>query len=156
MGVADVVSGPAATVVLKTNANELQARFSPDGRWIAYTSDESGVPEVYVRRFPGGEGKWRVSTNGGAQAMWRGDGKELFYLAADGRLMAVDVTAETSRLTTGPPRVLFDTGIRGLFVDRRNHYVVTRDGQRFLFNLTAEDDMLAPITVVLNWDSDSR
>ena len=151
-----VPRGQAPQVFLKTNANELQGRFSPDGRWMAYTSDESGVPEVYVRRFPGGEGKWRVSINGGAQAQWRGDGKELFYLAADGKLMASDVIADDSRFATRPPNALFDTRIRGLFVERRNHYVVTRDGQRFLFNLTAEGDVLAPITVVLNWDSDQR
>ena len=147
--------GPAQPF-LKTNANELQGRFSPDGRWIAYTSDESGVPEIYVRRFPGGEGKWRVSIDGGAQAQWRGDGKELFYLAADGKLMASTVTSDTAPLTTSPPRALFDTGIRGLFVERRNHYVVTGDGQRFLFNLTDEDDVAAPITVVLNWDSNPQ
>ena len=141
---------------LRTNANELQGRFSPDGRWMAYTSDESGVPEIYVRRFPGGEGKWRVSTNGGAQAQWRGDGKELFYLAADGRLMAASVTVDAATFATEAPHALFDTGIRGLFIDRRNHYVVTKDGQRFLFNLTGEDDVLAPITVVMNWDPLAR
>lgn len=137
---------------VNTNANEIQARFSPDGRWVAYTSDESGVPEVYVRRFPGGEGTWRVSTDGGAQAQWRGDGKELFFLAADGQLMAADITSNQTTFVTAPAHALFDTGIRGLFVDRRNHYVATKDGQRFLFNLTPEEDVAAPITVVLNWD----
>jgi eukaryotic-like serine/threonine-protein kinase len=136
---------------LRTNANEIQGRFSPDLRWIAYTSDESGVPEVYVRRYPGGENLWRVSTNGGAQPQWRRDGKEIFYLAADGKLMAADVRVSASGFATDPARPLFDTGIKGLFVDRRNHYVVTRDGQRFLLNVTAEDDNLAPITVVMNW-----
>jgi Tol biopolymer transport system component len=122
-------------------------------RWIAYTADESGAPEVYVRRFPGGGAKWHVSTNGGAQARWRRDGKELFFLAPDGRMMAVDVTANASTFETGTPRVLFDTGIRTSFAGRRNHYVVTRDGQRFLVNISAEDENSAPITVVLNWDA---
>ena len=139
---------------LQTKANELQAVFSPDMRWIAYTSDESGGPEVYVRRFPDAEGSWRVSTKGGAQPFWRRDGRELFYLAPDGRLMVADVKTTAPSLETGSPRALFDTGVRGLFLDRRNHYVVTRDGQRFLVNVTAEDDNLAPITVVMNWRQD--
>ena len=105
-------------------------------RWVAYTSDESGAPEVYVRRFPEGDNAWRVSTQGGAQPQWRQDGKELFYLAPDGKLMAADVTATASSLTTGSPIPLFHTGIHGLFLDRRNHFVVTRDGQRFLVNVT--------------------
>ena len=138
---------------LATSANEIQGAFAPDGRWVAYTSDESGSPQIYVRRFPSGDGAWRVSTDGGAQAMWRRDGRELFYLAPDGRLMVADVRASTTSFETGGPRALFDTGVRGLFLDRRNHYVVTRDGQRFLVNVTAEDDSIAPITVILNWEA---
>ena len=86
---------------LATNADESQGRFSPDVKWMAYTSNESGVPEVYVRHYPGGEGAWRVSTNGGAQPQWRRDGKELFYLAADGNLMAADVKISGSTFETG-------------------------------------------------------
>jgi eukaryotic-like serine/threonine-protein kinase len=138
---------------LETPANETQGQFSPDARWIAYTSNESGAYEVYVRRFPGAGGKWQVSTNGGAQPRWRRDGKELFYLAPDGRLMAADVKATNTRFETGTPRVLFNTGITASFVDRRNQYVVTRDGQRFLVNISAEDENSAPITVVLNWQA---
>jgi hypothetical protein len=95
-----------------------------------------------------------------AQAAWARsigrDGKELFFIAADGRLMAAPVTASGSTFETAPPQPLFDTGVRGLFVDRRNHYVVTRDGQRFLVIVTPVDDITAPITVVLNWDSALR
>jgi len=137
----------------ETPSNELQGQFSPDVRWIAYTSDESGTPEVYVRRFPGADGKWQVSTHGGAQPQWRRDGKELFYLAPDGKLMAAGVTASASTFETGTPRPLFNTGITTGFVDRRNQYVVTPDGQRFLVNISAEDENSAPITVVLNWDA---
>jgi Tol biopolymer transport system component len=137
---------------LETAANEQQGQFSPDGSWMAYTSDESGTHEIYVRRYPGGDGKWQVSSHGGAQARWRRDGKELFYLAPDGRLMATDVTTVGSRLQTGAPHVLFNTGITASFVDRRNQYVVTRDGQRFLVNSSVEDENSAPITVVLNWN----
>ena len=94
-----------------------------------------------------------MSTRGGAQGQWRGDGKELFYLAPDGNLMAVAVAASAGSIETGIPRALFATGITGSFVDRRNQYVVTRDGQRFLVNISEEDLNSAPITVVLNWDA---
>ena len=137
--------------LVASSAQELQGQFSPDSRWIAYTSDESGAPEVYIRRFPDGGGKWQVSTRGGAQPRWRRDGKELFYLALDGRLMAVMVGGTGNVIETGAPRELFNTGITGSFLDRRNHYVVTRDGQRFLVNISVEDENSAPITVDLNW-----
>ena len=153
LGVLRAAPGQKLQPFLATAANETQGQFSPDMQWIAYTSNESGSHEVYVRRYPSANDKWRVSTRGGAQAQWRRDGKELFYLAPDGRLMAAAVTPAAGRLETGPPRALFNTGITGSFVERRNHYVVTRDGQRFLVNLSAEDENSAPITVVLNWTS---
>ena len=130
--------------------------FSPDVRWLAYTSNESGSPEVYVRGFPEAGARRQVSVRGGAQARWRRDGKELFYLGLDGRLMAVSVNATPAGIETGPPRPLFDTGIRGGFLDRRNQYLVTKDGQRFLVNLSAEDENSAPITIVMNWDAARR
>ncbi len=148
------VDAPSQGVpLLTTSADERQARLSPDMRWMAYSSNESGRHEVYVRRFPGGEGKWQVSTDGGAQPEWRRDGRELFYLAPDGTLKAATVTRADTVFATGPPQRLFDTGIRASFVDRRNQYVVTRDGQRFLVNVSAEDENSAPITVVLNWQA---
>jgi Tol biopolymer transport system component len=141
------------TPLLTTSASERHARLSPDMRWMAYASNESGRHEVYVRRFPGGEGKWQVSTDGGAQPEWRRDGRELFYLAPDGTLRAATVTRADTVFTTDPPLRLFDTGIRASFLDRRNQYSVTRDGQRFLVNVSAEDENSAPITVVLNWQA---
>jgi len=140
---------------LSSPAKETQGQFSPDGRWIAYTSDESGSPEVYVRRFPDTGVKTQISTHGGTQGRWRHDGKELFYLALDGRLMAVDIKSSAS-LEAGPPRALFLTGITGSFFDRFNQYVVTRDGRRFLINRSAEDENSAPITVLMNWDAVRR
>jgi Tol biopolymer transport system component len=137
---------------LDSPASEHQGQFSPDVKWIAYTSDESGSPEVYVRRFGEPGAKRQVSTRGGAQARWRRDGRELFYLAPDGRLMAADVIASSDSIDIGAPRALFGTGITGGFVDRFNQYLVTRDGQRFLVNRSAEDENPAPITVVMNWD----
>jgi serine/threonine protein kinase/Tol biopolymer transport system component len=140
----------------EATSNEKQGQFFPDVRWIAYSSDESGTWEVYVRRFPGADGKWQVSTHGGAQPRWRRDGKELFYLAPDGKLMAADVKIGGSTFETGTPRALFNTGITASFIDRRNHYAVTRNGQRFLVNISAEDENSAPITVVLNWEATSN
>jgi len=150
--VASAASPSDAKPFVATSAEETQARFSPDVRWIAYTSDESGTPEVYVRRYPDGGGARRLSTSGGAQPQWRRDGKEIFYLAADGKLMAADVTTSGTMIETGTPHGLFDTGVRGLLVERRNHYVVTSDGQRFLTNVTEQDDNAAPLTVVMNWE----
>jgi Tol biopolymer transport system component len=143
----------APVMFLVSAANETQGQFSPDGAWVTYTSDESGAPEVYARHFPDTGAKWQISTHGGAQGRWRGDGKELFYLALDGRLMAVDIKASPSSFEAGEPRPLFNTGIAGSFVDRFNQYLVTRDGQRVLVNRSAEDENSAPITIVMNWDT---
>jgi Tol biopolymer transport system component len=88
---------------LKTEFNETHGHISPNGRWMAYTSDESGAPEVYVRSFDErSRGKWKISTNGGAQPQWRRDGKELFYLAADGHMMAVSIDRESPFESTSP------------------------------------------------------
>lgn len=139
-------------------ATENQGQFSPDGHWIAYTSNESGSPEVYVRHFPDTGTKWQISTRGGAQGRWRDDGRELFYLALDGRLMSVDISASSSSaaFNAGAPRLLFNTGITGSFVDRFNQYLTMRDGQHFMVNRSAEDENPAPIMVVLNWDAAAR
>ena len=141
------------TPLVATPADDRHGRFSPDMRWLAYASNESGQYEVYVRRFPSGEGKWQVSTQGGVQPEWRRDGRELFYLAPDGNLVAATITHADIGFETKPPHALFDTGIRASFVDRRNQYVVSRDGQRFLVNVSIEDANSAPITVVLNWQT---
>src|SRR5262249_36630279 len=92
---------------LRTPAWEAQGQFSPDGRWIAYTSDESGQSQIYVQSFPAGGGKYQVSTGGGTQPRWRRDGKELFYIAADGKLMAVDVKT-APKFEIDVPKALFD------------------------------------------------
>jgi len=145
-----------AQPLFDTAAEELQGQFSPDVRMIAYTSDESGTPEVYLRRFPLAGGKIQVSAHGGAQPRWRRDGKELFYIGLDGKMMAATVRVKAETIATSTPRELFRTGITGSFIDRRNQYVVTRDGQRFLLNISVEDENSAPITVVLNWRDTPR
>jgi serine/threonine protein kinase len=137
-------------VLLQTPFSEYQGHFAPDGHWLAYTSNESGRDEVYVQSFPPSGGKWQVSTGGGAQPHWRGDGKELFYIAPDRKLMAVDVKFG-STFEISAPKALFQTQI--VRYDAPNRYVVNRDGQRFLVNSPVEELSQTPITVVLNWTS---
>ena len=120
--------------------------ISPDGRWIAYDSNETGRWEVYVAAFPSFGNKRQVSRAGGGQALWRKNGRELFYLSLDGKLMAADVKA-SSMLKIGPPKVLFQTPVTvNPTIDQ---YGVTADGQRFIFGEPLETE--TPITVVLNW-----
>jgi Tol biopolymer transport system component len=134
---------------LQTNFNEQQAQFSPDGKWIAYTSDVSGRPEVYVQTFPASGGPIRVSTSGGAQPQWRRDGRELFYIAADRKLMAVEVKlGETFEAKA--PQPLFTTRMLTI-TEFRNHYVVAGDGQRFLVNSLIEETATGTINVFVNW-----
>jgi Tol biopolymer transport system component len=128
--------------------NESGGQFSPSGRWLAHTSDESGKVEVYVRPFPPSAGIWRVSTDGGTQPRWRHDGKELFYLAPDGKLMAVEVT-EGERFEAGTPTALFQ--MRLAMDWDFNHYSVAGDGQRFLITTPVGEAVSPAITVVLNW-----
>lgn len=137
------------TAYLQSEFSEQQGRLSPDGRWMAYTSDESGRDEVYVQSFPSPGTKYRISTNGGADPRFRRDGKELFFVAADRKLMVVEVKA-ASTFEASVPRELFQTRVSGL-TDTRTHYSITADGQRFLVVTTAEDMTSSPITVVLNW-----
>jgi Tol biopolymer transport system component len=139
---------------LQTKFNEQQAQFSPDGKWIAYTSDESGAPEVYVRTFPDSGARWRVSVSGGAQARWRRDGRELFYIAADRKLMVVDIKRGAT-FEASVPKTLFGTRVLSL-TDFRNQYAVTADGQRFLINSTTDETGTIPISVEVNWTADLK
>jgi hypothetical protein len=139
--------------LLHSEFNEFHAHFSPDGRWFAYSSTESGKPEVYVQSFPPAGGKWQVSTNGGAQPQWRRDGKELFYVAPDRKLMAVDVRLGSS-FEMGTPVALFQTQVSGF--TSPNRYAASADGQRFLINSTVQDASPTPITVILNWAATLR
>jgi len=135
--------------LLQTRFNESMAVFSPDGKWIAYVSDESGRPDVYVQTFPVSTAKWRVSTAGGSQPRWRRDGREIFYVGPDHRLMAVPVKAGAS-FEAGVPAPLFELGT-SFGTGFRYQYDVTSDGQRFFVIRAAETKEAHPITVVLNW-----
>ncbi len=139
--------------VVQTNFDELGAQFSPDGKWIAYESNESGRYEIYVQPFPGPGSKLEVSTNGGAQVRWQRDGKELFYIALDGRLMAVPIRLASNAQTieAGAPIPLFATHVgAALSYPFRQQYDISPDGQRFLMN-TVIEEAASPITVILNW-----
>jgi Tol biopolymer transport system component len=143
--------------VVQTNFNERLAQFSPDGRWIAYESNESGRFEVYAQAFPTSGGKWQISTNGGAMARWGRDSKELFYVGLDGRLMATPITVASGggALQPGTPVPLFMTHIGGAVQGTNRHqYMVSPDGQRFLMNSITEE-ATSPITVILNWSPKS-
>jgi dipeptidyl aminopeptidase/acylaminoacyl peptidase len=131
--------------------DQAHAQFSPDGRFVAYTSSESGRDEVYVQTFPKLTGKWQISTGGGDQAYWRADGRELFYLRPDRTLMAVAVKAEAG-FQASLPVALFATRTQTVAIgSSRAHYAVANDGQRFLVNSILDRANFAPIQVVLNW-----
>jgi Tol biopolymer transport system component len=136
---------------LITPANESHGRFSPDGKWVAYESDESGRAEIYVQSFPTGGGKWQVSSGGGGQPLWRRDGKELFYVAADGRLTAVAVKTAGPAFQAGERIKLSVRVPTTSITGDRNTWVATADGQKFLVTRSVEDERPVPITVVLDW-----
>jgi eukaryotic-like serine/threonine-protein kinase len=135
--------------VIGTEANETAGALSPDGRWLAYASDQSGRYEVYVQSFPGGGGKRQVSNGGGNSPRWRRDGGELFYYAGDGKLMAAAVRSGEN-FETDPTVSLFEFRA-GTIVSTFAPYAVTADGQRFLINTVVETEPNAPLTVVVNW-----
>jgi Tol biopolymer transport system component len=149
-------------LLLGTEFSEGQARFSPDGRWVSYTSDESGRPEIYVRPFVAslnggapslGAGKWQLSKDGGTQARWRDDGKEIVFLGPRRSVMAVDVSGSgTAFQPVGTPHLLFT-------VQPSDGLDMAGDGKRFLVTMEqgqVQPKQAAPITVVLNWQADLK
>jgi Tol biopolymer transport system component len=140
--------------VANSDFTEAHGQVSPDSRWVAYNSNDAGRPEVYVRPFPPGDGRsgrWLVSSNGGSQPRWRGDGRELYYADLGNQIMAVDVK-------TGPvfesatPHALFTSSVAFAY-NVQYQYDVTRDGKRFLLALPVEGAASSPITVTLNWEA---
>jgi eukaryotic-like serine/threonine-protein kinase len=136
---------------IQTEFNETHSQFSPDGRWVAYVSDESGRAEVYVQGFGGAGGKWQISTGGGDQPQWRGDGKELFYVSPDKQIMTVSIKGGTA-LEAGIPVRLFEVFIpTSNLSGNRNYYVVADNGKKFLVCSYVSKEKARPITVVSNW-----
>ncbi len=145
-----------------TRVAERWARFSPDGRFVAYMSNESGRGEIYVRPFiegggGAGSGQWQVSTAGGISPVWRADGAELYYVAPEGTLMAAPIRVRGAELLPGAPVPLFRPRISrgGADVGIGPQYDVSRDG-RFLINTVADDATLAPITLIQNWNPERK
>jgi Tol biopolymer transport system component len=136
---------------LRSAANEVQSRLSPDGGWVAYASDESGTWEVYVGSFPTAGVKRVISVGGGAEPQWRRDGRELFYVAPDGTMMAVDFPPGEDA-GVGRPKPLFRAPLSGDISSYRNRYAVTADGQRFLIDATDRPE-LPPLEIIVNWTS---
>src|SRR5262245_19940962 len=140
-------------LVVQTEANETAGTLSPDGRWLAYASNVSGRQEIYVQSFPNGGGKRQVSNGGGTGPHWRGDGRELFYYGGDGKLMATQFrSGESFEVDAVVPLFEFRAGnLHRPFAS----YAVTGDGQRFLINGVVETKPNAPLTVVVNWATET-
>jgi Tol biopolymer transport system component len=146
-----MLSMETARIEPYTSEGEHRARFSQDGKWVAYQSGESGRTEVFVQPYPATGAKWQISTGGGFQPQWRGDGKELFYCyeAHPTRIMAVDIATRNGELHAGTPHVLFSVR---MILDGRNGWTVSRDGKRFLVVLQQKDASASgSIPVLFNW-----
>lgn len=139
-------------IYLQTPFNEHHGQLSADGRWMAYASDESGRWEVYVGAFPARGGRWQISTGGGAEPRWRSDGKELYYVAPDGTLMAAALQFDGDSVRAAAPEPLFKARF-GIFGSDmyRPVYTPGEGGRRFLVNLVVEETAASPITMILNW-----
>jgi Tol biopolymer transport system component len=162
-------AGPVADLkprpLLASEFSETQGQFCPNGsgppQWFAYTSDESGKEEIYVQPFSengaASSGKFQISSSGGVQPRWRRDGKELYYLGLDSKLMAVEIKT-SPRFEHGAPRPLFQTRVLLPAPVLRNayHYAVSADGKRFLVDDRQQETAAAPMTVVLNWNAGLR
>ena len=140
---------PHATPLINGPANERQSRISPDGRYVAYVSNENGRFDVWVQAFPVANGRWLISPGGGADPLWSRDGHELFYVALDRQMMAVPVTTKPT-FNAGHSTPIFKTQLDSLWMDTRNHYD-TADGRRFVIIAPATDRREAPFTLISNW-----
>jgi Tol biopolymer transport system component len=145
--------------VVQTRVDDVQGQFSPDGKWLAYGSNESGRYEVYVQAFPKAGAKLQVSTAGGLQPRWRRDGRELYYIDTNNRMMAVQIlpSTDTRTVDVGPPLALFTTRpVTGANIFEtgplaKSKYDVAPDG-RFLMIAPVDDAASPPINVILNWE----
>ena len=140
--------------VVRTDASERDAQFSPDMKWVAYESDKSGRSEIYLTRFRGRPREFQISTDGGAQVRWNPSNRnELFYVALDGRLMSIrlEFTSDDAAVKASDPVTLFQTHIGTVLQGpQKQQYVVSKDGQRFLVSNVIEE-ALSPIRLILNW-----
>jgi len=148
VGVKDLQGHEKPQILLGSEFAELMPHFSPDSRWFVYSSDEPGQSEIFVRRFPMTDEKWRISTAGGQQPSWSRDGKEIFFVALDDRLMATPVSTGSS-FSSGTPQPLFRSGLK--FDVVRDQYAASADGQRFLMVVPTQGLDGELFRVLLNW-----
>jgi Tol biopolymer transport system component len=149
------VGGGTAVPFLTGSGNHTNGQISPNGKWLAYTSDESGDWEIYVTTFPGANGKWQVSRGGGTEPRWRGDGNEIFYLAPGGTMTAVSVST-AGTFSSGSPTPLFQFhGRAPISSTDIFSYDVAKDGKRFLVNKYVKPEKITPLTIVLNAGANS-
>jgi Tol biopolymer transport system component len=136
------------TPFLTSEFREIPGTFSPDARWIVYVSDETQRAEVYVRPFGGAEGKWQISTSGGLNPRWSGDGKEIFFVSTDRKLMSAHVRITTAGLVTDSVTTMFPLESRGIV---GTNFDAARDGKTFHFLIADDQQSSVPITLVINW-----
>jgi Tol biopolymer transport system component len=146
------VNGPdqKPITIANTPFDEQNGQFSPDGHFVAYQTNDSGIFQIFVQPFPQATGKWQVSTAGGSQPRWRADGKELYFFSPDGKIMAAATTLQGSTFNAGTPVALFSASLVSGLGANKQEYAVSRDG-RFLLNQPSEEGTLSPITLILNW-----
>lgn len=135
--------------VLKADYDHFNGRLSPDGRWMVYSSREAGTEEIFVTSFPAGEGKWQISSGGGTQPLWRGDGKEIYFLTPDSQIAAAPVSISATTFDAGAPVRLFRAPLAFRSWSFQS-FAVTADGQRFILPAT-EESQAVPLTVQTNW-----
>jgi Tol biopolymer transport system component len=140
------------TPLLTAPFNEGGLQFSPDGEWIVYSSDESGRNEIYVQQFPDSTGKWIVSRGGGTTPAWSADGRQIYYISPERKMMSVPVSPGTS-FDAGMPIALFEARVREVGAVRYRQYAVTRDGSKFLLNRYVGEEGTRPMTLIQSWSS---
>jgi Tol biopolymer transport system component len=138
------------TIFQQTEFDEDDAHLSPDGRWVAFTSNETGQYEVYVRPYPGPGGKWQISNEGGDFSAWKDDGRELYYIGQDGNMTVVDVDGSGSSFKAGAPRRLFAAPV----INTNVPYAMTGDGQQFIINCRGQAEGANAINVVVHLDAE--
>jgi Tol biopolymer transport system component len=144
------------SVYLRSEFNELAGALSPDGRWLAYVSDESGRDEIYVANFPTPTGKWRISNAGGEIPLWRHDGRELFFVAPGNRLTAAPIASQGNTIQVGPLETLFEAQFPSLPYPGARLYDVSADGRRFLLLFQATRTVTSPFTLVADWPAELK
>jgi Tol biopolymer transport system component len=148
--VMDLAKGGAGKAYSPSEFSEFAGSFSPDGRWLAYQSNQSGRPEVYVQSFPEPGRKWQISTEGGTEPAWSPNGRDLYYVSRDQKLMKVEVKTGAG-FDAGIPQALFPMPLAPVVT--RNHLVLSPDGKRFLVMAPAGNESATPMTVVVNWNA---